>query len=94
MNLTLRHFEIIEAVAEKRSIGRAASQLGLTQSAVTHALQALEEQVGTELFLRGRRGLEPTEAAKFFYREIKISVRALTPFLTISSGSSDLKRGR
>jgi DNA-binding transcriptional LysR family regulator len=71
MNLTLRHFEIIEAVAEKRSIGRAASQLGLTQSAVTHALQALEEQVGTELFVRGRRGLEPTEAAKVFLQRNK-----------------------
>ena len=68
MNLTFRHFEIVSAVAECRGVSRAASMLGLTQSAVTHALQALEEQVGSELFMRTPKGLEPTDAARVFLR--------------------------
>jgi DNA-binding transcriptional LysR family regulator len=68
MNLTFRHFEIVSAVAEARSVSRAASVLGLTQSAVTHALQTLEDQIGAELFVRSPKGLEPTDAANVFLR--------------------------
>jgi len=71
MNLTFRHFEIVSAVAECRGVSRAASMLGLTQSAVTHALQSLEEQIGSELFVRSPKGLEPTDAAKVFLRRNK-----------------------
>ncbi len=68
MNLTFRHFEIVDIVANARSISRAAGILGLTQSAVTHALQALEDQIGQKLFFRSPAGLEPTEAATIFLR--------------------------
>ena len=68
MNLTFRHFEIVTAVAEARSVSRAASVLGLTQSAVTHALQTLEDQIGAKLFVRSPKGLEPTDAANVFLR--------------------------
>ena len=68
MNLTFRHFDIGSAVAEARSVSRAARVLGLTQSAVTHALQTLEDQIGAELFVRSPKGLEPTDAANVFLR--------------------------
>ena len=71
MNLTFRHFDIVSTVAESRSVSRAAAMLGLTQSAVTHALQTLEEQIGAELFARTPRGLEPTDAANVFLRRNK-----------------------
>ena len=71
MNLTFRHFDIVSMVADCRSVSRAATMLGLTQSAVTHALQTLEEQIGTALFARTPKGLEPTEAANVFLRRNK-----------------------
>ncbi len=63
MNITLRHFEIVEAVIRCQSITRAASMLEMTQPALTRAIKTLEDQIGRELFIRTPRGLDPTEAA-------------------------------
>jgi DNA-binding transcriptional LysR family regulator len=50
------------AVAEHGSFGKAAAELELTQSAISHAIASLEEELGVVLFSRGRRGavLTPT----------------------------------
>ncbi len=66
MNITLRHFALVECVAKCQSITRAASMLEMTQPALTRALKTLEDQIGKELFTRTPRGLEPTEAAATF----------------------------
>jgi LysR family transcriptional regulator, glycine cleavage system transcriptional activator len=52
---TLRTFE---AVARHLSFTRAAEELGLTQSAVSHQIRSLEEHVGMRLFQRLHRGIE------------------------------------
>ncbi|HEY9762125.1 MAG TPA: LysR family transcriptional regulator [Trichocoleus sp.] len=44
------------AVAEYGSFGKAAAELELTQSAISHAIASLEEELGVMLFSRGRRG--------------------------------------
>ncbi|HEY9879294.1 MAG TPA: LysR family transcriptional regulator [Leptolyngbyaceae cyanobacterium] len=44
------------AVAEYGSFGKAAAELALTQSAISHAIASLEEELGVMLFSRGRRG--------------------------------------
>ncbi|QCI67078.1 LysR family transcriptional regulator [Phreatobacter stygius] len=58
--LTLRHIEIVGALAQHRHFGRAAEALGITQSALTRALQALETDLGVRLFDRGTGIPEPT----------------------------------
>jgi LysR family glycine cleavage system transcriptional activator len=50
-----------EAAARHRSFTRAADDLGLTQSAVSHQIRLLEERLGTPLFQRGPRGVTLTE---------------------------------
>src|SRR2546428_8079578 len=52
------------AVAEKRSFTRAAKRLGVTQSALSHAIRGLEEQVGVRLLARTTRSVAPTEAGE------------------------------
>jgi len=52
---TLRTFE---AVARQLSFTRAAEELALTQSAVSHQIHALEEHLGASLFERLHRGIE------------------------------------
>jgi LysR family transcriptional regulator, glycine cleavage system transcriptional activator len=54
---TLRTFE---AVARQLSFTRAAEELALTQSAVSHQIRALEEHLGASLFGRLHRGIELT----------------------------------
>ena len=63
MNITLRHFEIVDAVIKCQSITRAASMLDMTQPGLTRAIKTLEDQIEKDLFIRTPRGLEPTEAA-------------------------------
>jgi len=47
----------------ERGVGRAAARLGRTQSAVSHSLARLREQLGDPLLLKGGRRMEPTAFA-------------------------------
>lgn len=58
--ITLRHIEIVTALERHRHFGRAAEALGITQSALTRALQALETELDVRLFDRGTGVPEPT----------------------------------
>ena len=51
-------------VARERSFTRAAAQLGVTQSALSHSMRALEERMGVRLLARTTRGAAPTEAGE------------------------------
>lgn len=62
--LKLRHFRAIDAVASHRSLVRASAALGLSQPALTRALQDSETALETKLFERHARGVTPTEAGE------------------------------
>lgn len=55
--------------ARQLSFTRAAEELHLTQSAISHAMRALEEDLGCQLFTRGRRKVELTVAGERFFHE-------------------------
>ncbi|WP_037155064.1 LysR family transcriptional regulator [Rhizobium freirei] len=52
------------AVAHNRSFTRAAEEVHLAQSSVSDQMQALEVELGAELFVRSRQGLDLTQAGK------------------------------
>ena len=52
------------AVARERSFTRAAAQLGVSQSALSHAVRALEERLGVRLLARTTRSVALTEAGE------------------------------
>jgi DNA-binding transcriptional LysR family regulator len=62
MHITLRHLKIFEAVARCGSISRAATELHLTQPAVSMQMKQLEEQMGLPLLERIGKRLFLTEA--------------------------------
>ncbi len=51
-------------VAREKSFTRAAAQLGVSQSALSHAIRGLEERLGLRLLTRTTRSVAPTEAGE------------------------------
>ncbi|MFN3524958.1 MAG: LysR family transcriptional regulator [Paracoccus sp. (in: a-proteobacteria)] len=52
MHLELRHLRTVHAIHAQGGLARAAEVLNITQSALSHQVKALEEQSGTQLFVR------------------------------------------
>ncbi|TPK21892.1 LysR family transcriptional regulator [Mesorhizobium sp. B2-5-9] len=58
------------AVAREKSFTRAAAKLGVSQSALSHALRTLEERLGVRLLTRTTRSVSPTEAGERLARTV------------------------
>jgi LysR family transcriptional activator for leuABCD operon len=70
-SLDLNLLTVFEAVYEAQNITKAANRLGLTQSAVSHALGRLRLALRNDLFIRGSDGLRPTTAALALYPAVR-----------------------
>lgn len=62
MHLELKHLRTIRAIHEAGGLARAADQLHMTQSALSHQVKGLEDQVGMELFVRRSKPLRLSAA--------------------------------
>ena len=58
------------AVARERSFTRAAAQLGVSQSALSHTVRRLEERLDLRLLARSTRSVAPTEAGERLIRTV------------------------
>lgn len=58
------------AVARERSFTRAAAKLGVSQSALSHTIRALEARLGLRLLTRTTRSVAPTEAGERLLRTV------------------------
>src|SRR5205809_6402848 len=81
-NFTVRHgaldgVEAFLSVAQHRSFRRAAAELGVTPSAISQAIRALETQVGAALFTRTTRSVGLTEAGERFQSSAKPALEEL-----------------
>lgn len=77
MDLELRHLRVLCALADAGSVGRAASDLGYSQPAVSAQLQRIERHFGQALFERGTMGVRPTSyGAEIVVRARDILARA------------------
>lgn len=61
----------LDVLLTERNVSRAAARLGVTQSALSHALKRLRMVFGDPLLRRGARGMEPTERALSLHEPIK-----------------------
>src|SRR3954453_2794407 len=62
--MEIRQLRYAEAVPRHRHFTRAAEELHIAQSALSHQIRRLEAELGTELFARTRRSVVPTEAGE------------------------------
>jgi DNA-binding transcriptional LysR family regulator len=82
------------AVAKERSFTKAAAQLGVSQSALSHTIRGLEERLGLRLLTRTTRSVAPTEAGERLLRaagprldEIEAEMAALSELRETPSGT-------
>jgi DNA-binding transcriptional LysR family regulator len=82
------------AVADESSFTKAAKRLGVTQSALSHAIRGLEEQVGVRLLARTTRSVAPTEAGEQLLAELRPALTGIRGALDRIGGLRDKPRGR
>jgi DNA-binding transcriptional LysR family regulator len=68
MAFTLRHLQFFVAAARSGSVTGAARALSISQSSVTEAIRALEDDLGVQMFDRQARGLQITQDGATFLR--------------------------
>lgn len=74
----LNLLRVFDVLFEERSVTRAAARLGLSQSAVSHALNRLRHMLHDELFIRSPPGMRPTARAAEIGPRVHASLGQLT----------------
>ncbi|MBV9510854.1 MAG: LysR family transcriptional regulator [Caulobacteraceae bacterium] len=83
--LDLNLLRVFDALAEEASVTRAGARLGLTQSAISHALGRLRRLLDDELFVRGPHGMRPTARAREIAPRVRQGLHQLQVALTPAS---------
>ena len=66
-----------EAASRLESFSKAADELGLSQSAISHEIRLLEERIGQPLFIRHGRSIRLTDAGRDYQRSVARSLEQL-----------------
>lgn len=98
MNPNLSLYEIFYAAARHGNISRAASELFISQPAVSKSIRKLEESLQTTLFIRNSRGVTLTADGELLYAQVQEAFRSLdlaeqTLYRRHTTGYSTLKIG-
>ena len=78
---------VFDAVMQEKNLTRAGQQLGLSQSAVSHALGRLRHMLGDELLVRTPDGMQPTPRAERIAGAIHAALQDMR--VTLESGEFD-----
>jgi DNA-binding transcriptional LysR family regulator len=94
MNIETRQLRYFVTVAEELHFGRAAARLHMTQPPLSQAIAALEDGLGTALFLRNRRTVALTPAGSALLPEARriLAEAALLPDLARRAASGETGR--
>ncbi len=85
---------VFAAIVEAGSFARAASRLGLSASALSHAMRSLETKLGIRLLDRTTRSLAPTAAGEELLLRLKPAIESVEAALGDLDGGRDALAGR
>jgi DNA-binding transcriptional LysR family regulator len=87
-------FTTFVRIVEAGSISGASRDLGLSQSAVSQALKALETRLAVRLIDRDTRGMALTDAGRAFYAKAKVALEAMADAESVATESTGRLAGR
>ncbi|KIC35354.1 LysR family transcriptional regulator [Leisingera sp. ANG-M7] len=90
MHIEFRHLRTIKAIHEAGGLARAAEQLNITQSALSHQVKGLEEQAGVELFIRRSKPMKLSPAG---LRLLRLAEQVLPQVEAAQAEFSSLRDG-
>ena len=76
-SVDLQFLFLLEALYEERNVTAAAGRLGLSQTALSHALARLRLRFGDPLFVKTSRGMQPTPMAERLTRSSKRALQVV-----------------
>ncbi len=91
MHIEFRHLRTIRAIHEAGGLARAAEVLNITQSALSHQVKGLEEQVGVELFVRRTKPLKLSPAG---HRLLRLAEKILPELEALEVEFEGLRKGK
>ncbi|MBT8414398.1 MAG: LysR family transcriptional regulator, partial [Boseongicola sp.] len=91
MHIEFRHLRTIRAIHSAGGLARAADVLNITQSALSHQVKGLEEQVGVELFVRRSKPLKLSSAGK---RLLALAEKVLPELEAMEDDFRNLQSGK
>ena len=90
MHIEFRHLRTIQAIHEAGGLARAAEQMNITQSALSHQVKGLEDQAGVELFVRRSKPLKLSPAGM---RLLKLAQQVLPQIEAAQAEFTGLRAG-
>jgi DNA-binding transcriptional LysR family regulator len=83
----------VVAVSTHRSFRRAAAELGMSPSALSHAIAALEQRMGVRLFNRTTRSVSLSEAGEQFLARVRPALREISAAMEAVNAFRDTPTG-
>ncbi len=90
MHIEFRHLRTIKAIHDAGGLARAAEQLHITQSALSHQIKGLEDQAGVELFVRRSKPMKLSAAG---LRLLRLAEQILPQVQAMQDEFSGLRDG-
>ena len=94
MYIEFRHLRTIKAIHDQGGLARAADVLNITQSALSHQVKGLEDQVGMELFMRRSKPLTLSKAGHKLLELAEKILPQVAAMETVFAGLIDGTAGR
>lgn len=85
---------IFAAIAEAGSFTRAGVRLGVSASALSHRIRAMEARIGVRLLNRTTRSVKPTEAGERLLATLRPAIREVDEAMTALGAERDRPAGR
>jgi DNA-binding transcriptional LysR family regulator len=89
----IQRYEIFNKVVQLQNITKAAAELNISQSGISHAIKVLEEELGVKLLIRTRSGVKLTQEGECVYRHSLSVIHAHENLLQEAAALVGIEKG-